>query len=206
MRGILHFAGHGMPFISFPDGSIESLNPECHTHLSVQGLRHLFFLALVLSALLIQAGSADHLTIGALPEFSAIGDRVVISGTTDANDIIAVYLFVAGPGLDRRGVCLENLNLPAGYGYFTSAHVNPDGTWRYEWNTGFLAGRLIPGTYTVYVVNLPLGLPHSGSVSFATTNITFTRMQNPGLGPDMMPLCIAGISGAAIIMHRRKKG
>jgi hypothetical protein len=194
-----------MPFISFQDGSIESLNPERHTHLSVQGLRYLFPLLLVLSALLIHAGAADHLTIGTLPELSAIGDQVVISGTTDAKDIIAVYLFVAGPGLDRRGVCLENLNLPAGHGYFTSAHVNPDGTWRYEWDTGFLAGRLMPGTYTVYVVNLPLGLPHSGSVSFARTNITFTRMPDPGLGFDVLPFCIAGISGAALILHRRKR-
>jgi hypothetical protein len=171
----------------------------------VRELRILFLLALVLSVLLIQAGTADHLTIGALPKLPAIGDRVVLSGTTDAKEIIAVFLFVAGPGLDRRGVCLENLNLPAGHGYFTSAHVNPDGTWEYEWDTGYLAGRLMPGTYTLYVVNLPIGLPYSGTASYAETNITFTRMPDPGLAPDVLPLCIAGISGGAIIMYRRKR-
>jgi hypothetical protein len=171
----------------------------------VQELRNLFLLALVLSVVLIQACAADHMTIRALPELPAIGDQVLLSGTTDAKDIIAVFLFVAGPGLDRRGVCLENLNLPAGHGYFTSAHVNPDGTWKYEWDTGYLAGRLIPGTYTVYVVNLPLGLPHSGSVPSAQTNITFTRMPDPGLAPDVLPLCIFGISCGAIIMYRRKR-
>jgi hypothetical protein len=171
----------------------------------VQELRNLFPLVLVLSLLLIQAGTADHLTIRTTPEWSAIGDQVEVMGTTDTKNIIAVFLFVTGPGLDRRGVCLENLNLPAGYGYFTSAHVNPDGTWRYVWNTAYLAGRLMPGTYTVYVVNLPLGLPHSGTVSYAKTNITFTKMADPGLGPDVLPLCIAGISGGAIIMYCRKR-
>jgi hypothetical protein len=171
----------------------------------VHKIRDLFILAVLMSVIGIQAGMADDLTIGVHPELSAIGDRVVVSGTTNAKDIIAVYLLVAGPGLDQRGVCLENLNLPAGHGYFTSAYVNQDGTWRYEWNTAYLAGRLVPGTYTLYVVNLPLGLPHSGSVSSAKTNITFTKMPNPGLGPDFLPLCVAGISGAAIIMHRRRK-
>ena len=171
----------------------------------MQELRNLFAIGLVLSVLLIQAGSADHLTIAALPELPAIGDRVVLSGTTDMQGIIAVFLFVVGQGLDRRGVCLENLNLPAGHGYFTSAHVNPDGTWEYEWDTGYLAGRLMPGTYTLYVVNLPIGLPYSGTVSYAETNITFTRMPDPGLAPDVLPLCFAGIFGGAIIMHRRKR-
>jgi len=189
----------------FPYDSSERLNPKRFTHFSVHKIRSLFLLTVLISAFVIQAGTADDLTIGVRPELSAIGERVMVSGTTDAKDIIAVYLFVAGPGLDKRGVCLENLNLPAGHGYFTSAYVNQDGTWRYEWNTAYLAGRLVPGTYTLYVVNLPLGLPHSGSVSFARTNITFTKMPNPGLGPDVLPLCIVGITGAAIIMHRRKK-
>ncbi|MDD1708084.1 MAG: hypothetical protein LUQ33_02780 [Methanoregulaceae archaeon] len=168
-------------------------------------IRSLFLLAILMPAIVIQAGSADDLTIGVHPELSAIGERVVVSGTTDAKDIIAVYLLVAGPGLDQRGVCLENLNLPAGHGYFTSAYVNQDGTWRYEWNTAYLAGRLVPGTYTIYVVNLPLGLPHSGSVSSARTNVTFTKMPNPGLGPDFLPLCIGGISGAVIMILRRTR-
>jgi hypothetical protein len=159
----------------------------------------------VILVVLVHPGTANQLTIVPLPGIYSIGDQVVITGTTDAKDIIAVFLFVAGPGLNRRGVCMENLNLPAGAGYFTSAHVNPDGTWRYVWDTGYLAGRLVPGTYTVYVVNLPLGLPHTGSVSFAKTNVTFTRMPSPGLGIDILPLCLVGISGAAIIMHRRRK-
>lgn len=171
----------------------------------MQEIRNLFLLVLVLALLCIPAGTADRLTIGALPELSAIGDQVVLSGTTDSEEIIAVFLFVAGPGLDSRGVCLENLNLPAGHGYFTSAHVSPDGTWKYTWDTAYLAGRLLPGTYSVYVVNLPLGLPHSGSVTFARTNITFTRRPDPGLAPAALPLCIAGISGGAFLIRLRKK-
>jgi hypothetical protein len=171
----------------------------------VQGRLSLVLLSVLVSSLLIPGGAADHLTIGASPEFSAIGERLVLSGTTDTKGTIAVFLLVSGPGLDKRGVCLENLNLPAGHGYFTSAYVNPDGTWRYIWDTNYLAGRLIPGTYTVYVVNLPLGLPHSGSVSFARTNVTFTKMPDPGLGIDAVPLSIAGISGAVLFMHLRKR-
>lgn len=161
---------------------------------------------MVLIVLLVPAAHADHLTIGAVPDLPAIGDKVVLSGTTDAKGIIAVYLFVSGPGLDRRGVCLENLNLPAGHGYFTSAHVSQDGTWWYEWDTGYLAGRLSPGTYTVYVVNLPLGLPHAGSASFAKANVTFTNMPDPGLGFDPLPLCMAGLMGAALVARRRREG
>jgi hypothetical protein len=171
----------------------------------VHKIRSLFLFAVLMSAIVIQAGIADDLTIGVHPGLSAIGERVVVSGTTDAKDIIAIYLFVTGPGLDQRGVCLENLNLPAGFGYFTSAHVNQDGTWRYEWNTAYLAGRLVPGTYTLYVVNLPLGLPHSGSVSSARTNITFTKMPNPELGVDILPLCLFGVVLTAIVIHRRTR-
>lgn len=172
----------------------------------MQGRLSLVFLAVLVSALLIQGGSADHLTIGASPELSAIGERLVLNGSTDAKGTIAVFLLVSGPGLDKRGVCLENLNLPAGHGYFTSAYVNPDGTWRYIWDTNYLAGRLIPGTYTVYVVNLPLGLPHSGSVSFAKTNVTFTKIPDPGLGIDAVTLCIAGMTGAGLLFLCRRKG
>jgi len=162
-------------------------------------------LSVLMAALLIQGCAADHLTIAPLPELSEIGERLEMNGTTDAKGTIAVFLLLSGPGLDKRGVCLENLNLPAGHGYFTSAYVNPDGTWRYIWDTRYLAGRLIPGTYTVYVVNLPLSLPHSGAVSFAKTNVTFTRMSDPGLGTDVIPLCLAGISGAGLILVRRNK-
>ncbi|HPX72836.1 MAG TPA: hypothetical protein PLV96_01515 [Methanoregulaceae archaeon] len=172
----------------------------------MQGRQYLVLLSVLVSALLIQGCTADHLTISALPELSAIGERLELNGSTDAKGTIAVFLLVSGPGLDKRGVCLENLNLPAGHGYFTSAYVNPDGTWRYIWDTNYLAGRLIPGTYTVYVVNLPLSLPHSGSVSFAKTNVTFTRMSDPGLGTDVIPLCLAVMLGAGLILVRRRKG
>lgn len=171
----------------------------------MQGRQQLVLLSVLVSALLIQGCAADHLTIGALSGLSAIGDRLELNGTTDAKGTIAVFLLLSGPGLDKRGVCLENLNLPAGYGYFTSAYVNPDGTWRYIWDTRYLAGRLLPGTYTVYVVNLPLGLPHSEAVSSAKTNITFTRMADPGLGADVILLCLAGISGAGLILVCRNK-
>ena len=54
---------------------------------------------------------------------------------------IAVYLFITGPGLDTRGVTLENLNIAAGRGLFTTAPVNlSNGCWTYQWDTSVILG------------------------------------------------------------------
>jgi hypothetical protein len=148
---------------------------------------------------------ADPLSISADPGVFSLGDRVELSGTTEARDIIAVYLLIVGPGLDARGVCLENLNLPAGQGYFTSARVKPDGTWRYEWNTAYVAGNLQPGTYTVYVENVPLNLHRMGTSARAGTNLTMVRGDSPGLGADMQILAGAGMVVAALLIGAKKR-
>lgn len=149
--------------------------------------------------------AADQLTIIAPGESHTIGDEVLLSGTSANSNIIAVYLFVTGPGLDARGVCLENLNLPAGQGYFTSASVNPDGTWHYAWNTAFLSGRLVPGTYTIYVVNVPLGLNRLGKTAMATTNVTFTGRKELELAPDNLMLCCGAFLIVGLILSRMRR-
>jgi hypothetical protein len=170
----------------------------------VQGFRALAAI-IILALFSAPLSAASPLSISANPGIFSIGDRVELSGTTEARDVIAVYLFVTGPGLDARGVCLENLNLPAGQGYFTSARVMPDGTWRYEWDTAYTAGRLDPGTYTVYVENVPLNLYRLGTATRIGTNITFVPRENPGLGADALPLAAGGVLLAAILIIRRKR-
>ena len=134
------------------------------------------------------------LTIGADPQNPSIGDRVHLWGTTSLNNTIAVYLLVTGPGLDPRGVTMENLNLPAGQGYFSSAHVGPGGNWEYEWNTGYIVGALHPGTYTVHVVSVPVNILHVAGQDNAWVNITFSPPDNP----PPIPLSVLGVIGAIL--------
>jgi hypothetical protein len=182
----------------------ENFNPGPIIHWYVQGFRPLAAM-IILALFSAPLCTADPLSISASPGVSYIGDRIELSGTTEARNIIAVYLFVTGPGLDSRGVCLENLNLPAGLGYFSQARVNPDGSFRYEWNTAYLAGRLEPGTYTVYVVNAPLNLHRLGMSARAVTNVTFADRESPGLGADAVPLTGAGFALAAFLITARKR-
>ncbi|MBP1929554.1 hypothetical protein J2741_002101 [Methanolinea mesophila] len=152
--------------------------------------------ALFCLILLFFTGCASAaLSIGATPEAPAIGDRVLISGTTSMNNTIAVYLMVTGPGLDARGVTMENLNLPAGQGYFSSAHVGPDGRWEYEWNTGYMVGSLHPGTYTVHVVSVPVNMQHMSRQDNAAVNITFSA---PDEAPPV-PLALPSVVGAVLL-------
>jgi len=134
------------------------------------------------------------LTIGADPVNPSMGDRVHLRGTTSRNNTIAVYLMVTGPGLDPRGVTMENLNLPAGQGYFSSARVGPGGNWEYEWNTGYMVGTLHPGTYTVHVVSVPVNMLHLASQDTSGVNITFSPPDNP----QPIPLSDLGVIGAIL--------
>jgi hypothetical protein len=62
---------------------------------------------------------------------------------------IAVYLFIVGQDLHPPGVILDNLNIPAGRGMFTTAPVNMGtGNWKYDWDTSLILGNLKPGNYT----------------------------------------------------------
>lgn len=113
-----------------------------------------------------------------------VGDRVHVSGHLDAPNTIAVYLFVTGPGLDTAGVTLENLKLRAGSGYFTSAFVHPDGSFAYDWDTAFSVGPVVPGTYHIYVVDVPLNLDRltdSGEISISSVNVTFKKRPSMGI-------------------------
>ena len=92
-----------------------------------------------------------------IPQQAHIGDVVTLNGTVSGITTIAVYLFVMGPDLDTRGVTLDNLNIPAGRGLFTTAPVQMnDGTWTYTWDTSVILGEMRPGKYTVYVVSSPV--------------------------------------------------
>jgi hypothetical protein len=158
--------------------------------------------------LFFPACASAALSIGADHENPSIGDRILIWGTTSLNNTIAVYLMVTGPGLDPRGVTMENLNLPAGQGYFSAAHVGPGGYWEYEWNTGYMVGTLHPGTYTVHVVSVPVNMQHLARHDTAAVNITFTA---PDEAPPV-PLPGLGVIGAIlaggmlfIVLNGRKR-
>jgi hypothetical protein len=128
----------------------------------------------VLGAIAIPVAAAPVLTISASPHQAHIGDTITLNGTVSGITTIAVYLFVIGPDLDTRGVTLDNLNIPAGRGLFTTAPVQlRDGTWTYTWDTSVILGDMKPGLYTVYVVSSPLDRSRYVREDFATSEIEF---------------------------------
>lgn len=128
----------------------------------------------VLVCALFSPASAVNLTFSATPPQAHIGDTVILSGSVSGISTIAVYLFVIGPGLDTRGVTLENLNIAAGRGLFTTAPVNlSDGSFSYHWDTSVILGTLEPGTYTVYAESSPIDRLRFQKGDFATTEIEF---------------------------------
>jgi hypothetical protein len=137
------------------------------------------------------------LSISAFSRQVHIGDVVTLNGTVSGITTIAVYLFVTGPELDVRGVTLENLNIPAGRGLFTTAPVNlSDGSWTYTWDTSVILGTLKPGKYTVYVESSPLDRLRYMSGEYATVDIEFLPSDKPAARtpPDpALPLIAIGI-------------
>ena len=120
------------------------------------------------------------LTISASPQQVHIGDVVTINGTVSGITTIAVYLFVTGPDLDSRGVTLENLNIPAGRGLFTTAPVKlSDGSWTYTWDTSVILGEMTPGKYTVYVLSSPVDRLRYIREEVATTGVEFLASDKP---------------------------
>ena len=125
---------------------------------------------------------------------------------------IAVYLFVIGPELDNRGVTLDNLNIPAGRGLFTTAPVHMEnGTWSYTWDTAVILGNLKPGTYTIYVVSSPIDRLRFVRSDYTTTDIVFLPSEQPPnevpLGPAL-PIVALVITGIVILGYggmRQKK-
>jgi hypothetical protein len=124
--------------------------------------------------------SAISMEINASPVQAHIGDTVTLTGTVSGLKTIAVYLFVTGPDLDNRGVTLENLNIPAGRGLFTTAPVNlNDGTWEYVWDTSVILGTINPGTYMVYVVSTPVDRLRFAKGEYAKAEVEFIDSDIP---------------------------
>jgi len=152
--------------------------------------------------------AAVSMEINATPGQVHIGDAVTLTGRVSGLKTIAVYLFVTGPDLDNRGVTLENLNIPAGRGLFTTAPVNlDDGTWEYDWDTSVILGTLTPGTYSVYVVSTPIDRLRYQKGEFAMTRVEFLPSDKPVNDVPIDPLLpifalIIG-GGIALLMVRR---
>jgi hypothetical protein len=168
-------------------------------------------LPVILVALLVMVipvSGAVTLTINASPAVAHIGDTITLNGTVGGTPTIAVFLFLTGHNLDSRGVALDNLNIPAGRGMFTTAPVQLlDGTWTYSWDTSIIIGTLEPGTYTVYVVDSPIDRLRFSRAEYATTEIRFLPSEKLVAETPLDPvLSVAGLLGAGCllgILHRK---
>ncbi len=151
---------------------------------------YLLVIAAVLTVVIASpVAAATVLTISATPHEAHIGDVVTLNGTVSGIATIAVYLFVIGPDLDTRGVTLDNLNIPAGRGLFTTAPVlMHDGTWTYTWDTSVILGEMRPGKYTVYVVSSPVDRLRYVSGDFATVDIEFLDSNRPSAETPLEPV------------------
>lgn len=167
----------------------------------MKGLRLLFVLTALLFIALPVAAEAT-LTINATPQTARIGDTIVLNGTVTGTTTIAVFLFLTGDGLDNRGVALDNLNIPAGRGMFTTAPVQlADGTWTYAWDTSVILGTLKPGKYTVYVVDRPVDRLRPVMPEYATVDVEFHPAAHPPEETPLDPfLPVAGIALAGCLL------
>jgi hypothetical protein len=107
-------------------------------------------------------------------------------------------------------VTLDNLNIPAGRGLFTTAPVQmSEGTWTYTWDTSVILGELKPGKYTVFVVSSPLDRSRYAREDFATAEIEFLPSDKPSpeapLGPAI-PVIAVGIGAVLGLCVFRMQG
>jgi hypothetical protein len=158
-------------------------------------------ISLAICGLCLPAAAAGEpgITITANPAEANVGDTVILNGTVTGINTIAVYLFVTGQDLDPRGVSLENLNIPAGRGLFTTApvHMN-DGSWSYEWDTSVIIGTLKPGNYSVYVVSSPMDRLRFNPQEFAVAQVSFAPSEESSAEtpiPPVLPVAAVGIAG-----------
>jgi len=148
----------------------------------------LIFTAALLGVIATPVAASTVLSISASPQQAHIGDIVTLNGTVSGITTIAVYLFVTGPDLDTRGVTLDNLNIPAGRGLFTTAPVQmSDGSWIYSWDTSVILGTMKPGKYTVYVESSPLDRLRYMGGDFATVDVEFLPSDKPVTGTPLEP-------------------
>jgi hypothetical protein len=150
------------------------------------------------------------ITITASPAYASVGDTIVLNGTVTGINTIAVYLFVTGPDLDPRGVSLENLNIAAGHGLFTTAPVHMgDGSWMYTWDTSVIVGNLKPGNYSIYVVGSPLDRLRSNPQETAVAQVSFAPSEKPSSETPLLPVLpvvavgIAGLLFCAVRLRRK---
>lgn len=175
------------------------------------GMHRVSLLVLVAAVitLIVPVGGAIGLTVNATPVQPAVGETVVLTGTVTGYKTIAVYLFVTGPGLDPHGVTLDNLNIAAGHGLFTTAPVNmQSGTWSYTWDTSVIIGTLKPGNYTVHVVLSPVERMRFSEGESSSIDVMFlpppvTEAETP-LEP-LLPVAALGIAGIALLCSGYKQ-
>ncbi|MDD1695782.1 MAG: hypothetical protein LUQ54_02680 [Methanoregula sp.] len=155
----------------------------------------------LLGVVIVPAGAATILTISASPQQAHIGDVITINGTVSGITTIAVYLFVTGPDLDTRGVTLDNLNIPAGRGLFTTAPVRlSDGSWTYTWDTSVILGTMTPGKYTIYVVSSPVDRLRNVREDMATVDVEFLPPEKPLTETPLEPVVpVIAVSIAAVL-------
>ena len=160
----------------------------------------LIITAALLGVVITPVAASTLLTISASPQQAHIGDVVTINGTVSGITTIAVYLFVTGPDLDTRGVTLENLNIPAGRGLFTTAPVRlSDGSWTYTWDTSVILGEMTPGKYTVYVVSSPVDRLRNVREDVATAEVEFLASDKPVTETPLkpaIPVIAVGVAAA----------
>jgi len=178
-------------------------------------MRWAYLLVILLALMGISAmpvAAAPVLTISATPHQAHIGDVVTLNGTVSGITTIAVYLFVTGPDLDTRGVTLDNLNVPAGRGLFTTAPVQMnDGTWTYTWDTSVILGVMSPGKYTIYVVSSPVDRLRYVAGDIATVDVEFLASDKPAAETPLEPVIpviaigIAGILGLVMFRMQGKR-
>lgn len=165
-------------------------------------------LIVMLACSLISCAGAVTMAVNASPVQAHVGDTIVISGSIADIKTIAVFLFVTGPGLNNRSVTLENLNIPAGRGLFTTAPVNlKDGSWEYVWDTAVILGTLEPGKYTVYAVSTPDDRRWFTKGEFATAEIEFLPRNAPTNAvplPLAVPLMALLIVAGAMVAGKRR--
>jgi hypothetical protein len=172
----------------------------------------LLITATLLGFLIAPVGAATILTISASPQQAHIGDVITINGTVSGIATIAVYLFVTGPDLDTRGVTLDNLNIPAGRGLFTTAPVRlSDGSWTYTWDTSVILGTMTPGKYTIYVVSSPVDRLRNVRGDMATVEVEFLASDKPVTETPLEPavpviaLIIVGVLGLCASRQPEKR-
>lgn len=175
------------------------------------GMRRWWPLLLIATVfmLAVPVAGATGLTIEATPADLHVGDTVTLSGNVTGINTIAVYLFVTGPGLDPRGVALDNLNIPTGHGLITSAPVNmKNGTWSYRWDTSVILGTLKPGNYTVHVVTSPVERMRFHEGESASAGIIFRPAPVTPAGTPVdpaVPLVACGIAAILFSCARLRR-